>query len=144
MKLKSLLLAAAALLVSTTAEAQANIVRTQLDSAVVLMRGQGFVPVDDAVTGTLATGADEEFEVDLEAGVTYMIVAVCDGDCSDLDLVLSDDEGEEMESDRKMDDLPMLAFENENDVTAVLSVQMATCSTGQCHYGVRIFRSSGN
>jgi hypothetical protein len=143
MKLRSLLLAAAALLVSTTAEAQANIVRTQLDSAVVLMRGQGFVPVDDAVTGTLATGADEEFEIDLEAGVTYMIVGVCDGGCSDLDLVLSDDDGDEMEADRELDDVPMLAIENTSNVEAVLTVQMATCSTAQCHYGVRVFRSGG-
>ncbi len=143
MKLRSLLLAAAALLVATTAEAQANIVRTQLDSAVVLMRGQGFVPLDDAVTGTLATGADEEFEIDLEAGVTYMVVGVCDGGCSDLDLVLSDDDGDEMEADREMDDVPMLAIENTRNVEAVLKVQMATCSTAQCHYGVRVFRSGG-
>ena len=144
MKLKSFLLAAAALLVSTTAEAQANIIRLQLDSAVVLMRAEGFVPLDDAVTGTLGEGEDEEFEIDLEAGVTYMIVGVCDGDCSDLDLVLSDDEGEEMEADREMDDVPMLAVENTSDVEAVLTVQMATCSTAQCHYGVRVFRSGGN
>jgi hypothetical protein len=143
MKLKSFLMAAAALLVSTAAEAQPNIIRTQLDSAVVLMRGQGFVPVDDAVTGTLATGADEEFEIDLEAGVTYMIVGVCDGGCSDLDLVLSDDDGDEMEADREMDDVPMLAIENTRNVEAVLSVQMATCSSAQCHYGVRVFRSGG-
>ncbi len=138
MKLNSLLLAAAALLVSTTAEAQADI-RTQLDSMMVMMRGQGFVPVDDAVTGTLAESEDEEFEIDLEAGVTYMIVGVCDGDCSDLDLVLSDDDGEEMEADREMDDVPMLALQNTRNVEAVLTVQMATCSTAQCSYGVRIF-----
>jgi hypothetical protein len=143
MKLRSFLLAAAALLVATSAEAQASLVRTQLDSAVVLMRGQGFVPLDDAVTGTLATGADEEFEIDLEAGVTYMVVGVCDGGCSDLDLVLSDDDGEEMEADREMDDVPMLALENTRNVEAVLKVQMATCSSAQCHYGVRVFRSGG-
>lgn len=143
MKLKSFLLAAAALLVATTAQAQANVVRTQLDSAVVLMRGQGFVPLDDAVTGTLAAGQDEEFEVELEAGVTYMVVGVCDGGCSDLDLVLTDDEGDEMEADRELDDVPMLAVENTSNVEAVLTVQMATCSTAQCHYGVRVFRSSG-
>jgi hypothetical protein len=143
MKLKSLLLAAAALLVSTTAEAQPNVIRMQLDSAVVLMRGQGFTPLDDAVTGSLAAGQDEEFEVELEAGVTYMVVGVCDGGCSDLDLVLSDDDGEEMEADRELDDVPMLAVEVTSNVEAVLKVQMATCSTAQCQYGVRVFRNRG-
>jgi hypothetical protein len=68
---------------------------------------------------------------------------VCDGGCSDLDLVLSDDDGDEMEADRELDDVPMLAIENTSNVEAVLTVQMATCSTAQCHYGVRVFRSGG-
>lgn len=140
MKLPYIALAAAALaLLSTPAHAQPGIVTTQLDSAVVLMGGNGFVPADDAVRGTLPEGEDEEFELELEAGTQYFVVGVCDGGCSDLDLVLTRGD-DEIESDRELDDVPMLAIQNQSG-TFVLSVQMATCSSNECHYGVRVFRS---
>ena len=140
MKLPFLVLATvAAALLAEPAQAQREIVVTQLDSSVVLMAGQGFVPSDDAVVGTLPQGEDEEFEVELASGSQYFVVGVCDSGCSDLDLVLSRG-SDEVESDREMDDVPMLSISGESG-TFVLSVQMATCSSAQCHYGVRIFRS---
>lgn len=139
MKLSFIVLAAvAAALLADPAQAQRQIVVTQLDSAVVLMAGQGFSPSDDAVVGTLPQGEDEEFEVELDSGSQYFVVGVCDGGCSDLDLVLSRGD-DEVEADREMDDVPMLALQNQSG-TFVLSVQMATCSSSECHYGVRIFR----
>jgi hypothetical protein len=141
MKLPYIALAAvAAALLSSPAQAQPGIVTTQLDSAVVLMGGNGFVPADDAVRGTLSEGDDEEFELALEAGVNYFVVGVCDGGCSDLDLVLTNSSGNEVESDRELDDVPMLAIEGQSG-NFVLSVQMATCGSSECHYGVRVFRS---
>lgn len=141
MKLPYIALAAiAAALLSTPAQAQPGIVTTLLDSAVVLMDGNGFVPADDAVRGTLPEGEDEEFELELEAGSQYFVMAVCDGECSDLDLVLTNSSGEEVESDRKMDDVPMLAIQGQSG-TFVLSVEMATCASDECHYGVRVFRN---
>ena len=141
MKVSLLAIAATfAALVASPAHAQPAIVQTQLDSAIVLMGGQGFAPADEPVTGTLAQGDDEEFELDLQSGVSYFIVGVCDGGCSDLDLVLTDASGDEVESDRELDDVPMLAVESERTGSYVLSVQMATCSSSQCHYGVRVFQ----
>lgn len=141
MKLSLLALAAAAAaLVSSPAQAQPAIIQTQLDSAIVLMGNEGFAPADEPVTGTLAQGDDEEFELDLQSGVSYFIVGVCDGGCSDLDLVLTDESGEEVESDRELDDVPMLALEAGSTGSYVLSVQMATCSSSSCHYGVRVFQ----
>lgn len=142
MKLPFIALAAvAAALVAVPEQAQAqDIVTTQLDSAVVLMGGRGFTPADEPVRGALAQGDDEEFELDLEDGTEYVVVGVCDGDCSDLDLVLTDDEGEEVESDRAMDDVPVLTISGQSG-SFVLSVQMATCSASRCGYGVRVFRS---
>lgn len=141
MKLPLIALAvAAAALFADPAQAQQDIVTTQLDSAVVLMRGQGFAPADEPVMGRLAQGGDEEFELDLESGSQYFVVGVCDGGCSDLDLVLTDRSGEEVEADRELDDVPMLIIQGQGG-SFVLSVQMATCSSAQCHYGVRVFRN---
>lgn len=131
------LAAAAAALLADPAQAQREIVTTQLDSAIILMAAEGFTPSDDPVMGTLAQGDDEEFEVELESGSQYFVVGVCDTGCSDLDLVLTRGD-DEIESDRKLDDVPMLAIADQSG-TFVLSVQMATCESSQCHYGVRIF-----
>ena len=140
MKLPFVALAAlAAALIAAPAQAQEQIVTTQLDSAVVLMAGQGFTPADDAVRGSLDQGEDEEFELELEAGTQYFVVGVCDGDCEDMDLVLTDGDGDEVEADREMDDVPMLAIEGQSG-SFVLSVQMATCNVNPCYYGVRVFR----
>lgn len=141
MKLSLLAFAAAAVaLVSTPAQAQPGVITMQLDSAVSMMANEGFLPADEPVTGTLAQGDDEEFELDLQSGVSYFIVGVCDSDCSDLDLVLTDERGDEVESDRELDDVPMLVLEAERTGSYVLSVQMATCSTRVCYYGVRVFQ----
>ena len=139
MKLPFIALAAiAAALVSAPAQAQEEVVTMQLDSAAVLMAIEGFTPADDAVRGSLDQGEDEEFELELEAGTQYLVMGVCDGDCSDMDLVLTDSDGDEVEADREMDDVPMLAIEGQSG-TFVLSVQMATCSANPCYYGVRVF-----
>lgn len=139
MKLSFIALAAvAAALLADPAQAQREVVITQLDSAIVLMAGNGFSPSDDPVMGTLPQGEDEEFEVELDSGSDYFVVGVCDSGCSDLDLVLTRG-SDEVEADREMDDVPMLTLEGQGG-SFVLSVQMATCSSSECHYGVRIFR----
>lgn len=138
MKLSFIALAAvAAALLADPAQAQREIVTTQLDSAVVLMAAQGFAPSDNPVMGTLPQGEDEEFEVELDSGSQYFVVGVCDAGCEDLDLVLTRGD-DEIEADRELDDVPMLAIEQQSG-TFVLSVQMANCESAQCHYGVRIF-----
>ncbi|MBW3572972.1 MAG: hypothetical protein KY467_17895 [Gemmatimonadetes bacterium] len=138
MKLPFIALAAvAAALLAEPAEAQPEIVTMQLDSAVVLMAGGGFAPSDEAVMGRLSQGADEEFELELDGG-EYLVVGVCDGHCTDLDLVLTNGGGDEVEADRELDDIPMLSIQGQRG-TFVLSVQMATCSSSGCHYGVRVF-----
>lgn len=138
MKLRLIALAAAAVLFSSPAQAQ-DIIASQLDEAVNIMGGDGFTPADEPVTGQLAQGGDEEFELELNSGNRYIVVGVCDGDCSDLDLVLTNGSGEEVEADRELDDVPMLAIQGQGG-TFVLKVQMATCEAAQCRYGVRVFR----
>jgi hypothetical protein len=139
MKLPYIALAAiAAALLSSPAQAQAEVVTQQLDAVVTGMAERGFVPLDDAVMGTLAAGDDEEFELELE-GNDYVVMAFCDNGCSDLDLALSDGDGDEVKADRAVDDYPVLTLEGQRG-TFVLAVEMATCSRAECHYGLRVFR----
>jgi hypothetical protein len=141
MKLLYIALAAvAAALVSVPAHAQPEVVARQVSDTDSIMRERGFLPDDDVVMGTLAAGADEEFELVLDNGADYMVVGVCDNACSDVDLVLTDQGGTEVESDRMTDDKPVLARIGEAGGTFVLAVEMASCGSSTCHYGVRVYR----
>lgn len=144
MKLPVIALAAigAALLFAAPAHAQPAIIQTQLDSAATLMANGGFRLQDDFVTGDLSQGEDEEFELELEAGKSYIIVGVCDGDCSDLDMALTTAAGEDVDSDYELDDVPMVTVEVERSGTYHLKVEMATCSAEPCAFGVGVFADS--
>ena len=144
MKLSFIALAAvgAALLSAAPAAAQPGVVRTQLDSAATLMGNEGFRAQDDFVTGTLAAGGEEEFELELQGGRTYIIVGVCDADCSDLDMALTTAGGEDVDSDYELDDVPMVMVEVAAGQVYRLKVEMATCD-GNCHYGVGVFANGG-
>ncbi|HYR07037.1 MAG TPA: hypothetical protein VEQ60_04700 [Longimicrobium sp.] len=142
MKLPYIALAAvAAALLSTPAQAQPAIIASQLSNVDSIMESRGFVPADEAVLGTLAEGDDEEFELEFENGTDYVVWGVCDLECSDLDLVLTDASGNEVDADREMDDKPLLVRQDQPGGTFVLAVQMATCGSDECHYAVRVFRS---
>ena len=135
--IRMLLLLAAATFVPRAAAAQ-DIIATQLDSTAVLMAAGGFVPSDDAVRGDLATGEDEEFELEMRAGMNYVIVGVCDGDCTGLDLVLTDAAGQEVIPDYALHDVPTIALEGRTG-TFVVTVRMATCGSDSCDFGVQVF-----
>jgi hypothetical protein len=140
MKLPVIALAfGAALLFAAPAHAQPQIIRTQLDSAAVLMGNEGFRLQDDIVTGDLRQGEDEQFELELEGGRTYIIVGVCDGDCSDLDMALTTAGGEDVDSDYETDDVPMVMVEVPRGAVYHLKVEMATCSVEPCAFGVGVF-----
>lgn len=142
MKLPFLVLAAAAAtLAAAPAQAQLDpTVRTQLDSAAVLMRGRGHTLKQQPVGGTLGAGAQDTKQIQLTAG-SYVIVGTCDQDCSDLDMMIADSNGSAVASDMEADDVPMLVVEVPADATYTLTVQMASCSTSVCHYGFSIFGS---
>lgn len=79
----------------------------------------------------------------LQAGMRYAIVAVCDQDCTDLDLSLSGPGGGSVGSDFAMDDHPTLRFVAPLTGTYTLTVIMATCNRAPCYYGVQLYSAGG-
>lgn len=144
MKLSTMaLVAGAALLCASPARAQdqwMQQVAAQLDAVVDALDTEGLTPAGDPHGGALGEGANEDLELELTAG-SYLIIGVCDADCSDLDLVLSAD-GDEIASDYEPDDTPVLVVEVEEGGTLTLTVQMAACSSGPCRYGIGVFTTS--
>jgi hypothetical protein len=116
-----------------------GLVRMQLDSAVVLMRQTSFTQEGPFRGGALADGGVATVQIDFRAGRSYIVMAVCDGDCEDLDLELHDPAGDLVDSDFELDDVPMVATETTAAGRYSVVVSMASCSVNPCAYGLAVF-----
>lgn len=136
------LLAGAGLLVASPASAQEDPwmgqVAAQLGAVVQAVAAQGMSPAADPVAGSLAMGAADEVELALQPG-QYLVVGVCDTDCSDLDLVLTGTDGAELASDLEMDDTPVVTVTLTEAATLTLEVKMAACTSAPCRYGIGLY-----
>lgn len=79
---------------------------------------------------------------ELEPNTGYLIVGVCDGDCDDLDLQIDDPSGDTLDTDIEDDDAPVLEFTTDADSFYYkLLVDMVSCDTENCFYGVGVFKT---
>jgi hypothetical protein len=122
-----------------------TILEAQLDAVQDRMSTEGYRPdskaaYTDMIVGVLDPGAEVGLEVDLVAGVEYMIMGVCDADCDDLDLTLTDTEGTEVSSDALDDAYPVLVFTAPSSGAHILWVTMFDCSVSPCSFGYKVFR----
>ena len=100
---------------------------------------RGYQVVTPMVTGSLNQGSNTSHTVTLTGGRNYVIIGVCDRDCSDVDLRLYDPSGNNVATDIATDDHPTLQFTAGMSGNYRLQVEMATCSTNPCYYGVQLF-----
>lgn len=122
-----------------------TILEAQLDAVQDRMSTEGYRPdtktaYTDMIVGVLEPGAEVGLEIDLEYGVEYMIMGVCDQDCDDLDLVLTDPDGTEWASDALNDAYPVLVFTSPATGAYILWVSMYDCSVSPCSFGYKVFR----
>jgi hypothetical protein len=126
----------AAGVVPSQAQAQTNVLDTQADSAISLMTAQGMTLKQFRVGG-LAEGGSTEFTLTMPAGKAGIIMAVCDGDCSDLDLKVTSG-STDIGSDYETDDTPMVAVQSFSGRMTV-KVEMAACSAAPCGFRLMFF-----
>ena len=115
-------------------------VRNYLTRAAQNLVSNGYHADRDPVTGSLNGGARENYMIQLQAGVAYAIVGVCDNDCTDVDLRIWDGNGTKLAEDILTDDTPVLQFTSTTTGQYRVSVEMATCSTNPCYWGFQVFR----
>ncbi|HEX8392753.1 MAG TPA: hypothetical protein VF665_10395 [Longimicrobium sp.] len=137
---------AAALVVPREARAQSaareDLARLLADAARAASRA-GFRAeprVFDArgLTGMLPRGGSVVVDASLRAGAHYMVVAVCDGDCQDLDLRVGAPDGTRLDEDVSEDDVPVLEFTATQDGAYPLSVIMSDCRAEMCRFAVKV------
>ena len=115
-------------------------IRTQLQAASDTIRGHGYTADREPMMGSLNNAANEGMMVNLQGGVRYAIVGVCDNDCTDVDLRIWAPDGAKLAEDILTDDTPVLEFTATVTGQYRLSVEMATCSTNPCYWGFQVFR----
>jgi hypothetical protein len=88
----------------------------------------------------LRNGENETYTLSLDSGNSYKIIAVCDGDCGDLDLVLRDNNRNLIDSDIEADDRPIVSVTPRYTGRFRLEVRMANCKVNPCRFGIVIYK----
>ena len=93
------------------------------------MRARGYEPYGEPTRGNLTQGQTREIPIELETGRCYAILAVGDTSVRDLDVLLLDSGGRQIDRDRAPDARP--------------TVRVCATSTGSFNMQVRMFAGSG-
>lgn len=120
-------------------------IRASFDQFEKNLRGANIRPsINRDIETALNQGATQGEYLDLVAGRTYGIRGVCDGDCTDLDLVLQDAQGRIVSSDTLADAQPGVTVEQAAGGRYLLTIQMISCSIEPCLVGVRAYQLETN
>jgi len=120
-----------------------EIVSSQLGNMLETVESSGYRQIEGNRTGSLDEDERESVTLSLQSGTDYMLVGVCDQDCSDLDLRLRDPNGNEVDEDIELDDTPIVSITPSRPGDYSLQVIMVSCSTEPCFYGVGVYGKGG-
>jgi hypothetical protein len=103
-----------------------------------------FAQIDDFylrnyIIGALNSGRTDIWTFTFDQGTSYVITGACDEDCTDLDIVVEDANGNVMTSDEADDDLPFVEFSPNRSGSYTVNVKMYTCVEEPCYFGFGIF-----
>jgi len=110
----------------------------QLAQAQQALAAQGFTALGQ-YEGGMPAGQSTNYQFNLEAGGDYRIVAVCDNDCGDLDLLVYDTANNLIAQNREPDATPVVSIAAHGSGPVAAQVVMHQCSVAPCFYAVAIF-----
>jgi len=113
-------------------------VRRELQSNQTTAGLLGYELTHDPFVGSLNEGRYRTHTATLRAGTEYAVTAVCDADCSDLDLQVLRDSTKVAE-DVEVDDFPMVVLKPRSSGTYRIRVIMESCDDSPCRYGIGIY-----
>ena len=112
-------------------------VKRYMDAAAKPFFDRGYHYGGFAYSGSLSNATKERLTLRLGAGMTSQIMGGCDTDCSDLDLILYDPAGNQVDADVQADDYPIVSVRPTSDGLYTLEVRMAKCSAEPCRYAIQ-------
>ncbi|MGF1536716.1 MAG: hypothetical protein ACFB4J_09585 [Elainellaceae cyanobacterium] len=111
----------------------------QLNDAQAVLEQEGYVQVKRYVdTRGLGETESHQWDLQLDVGHSYVVTAVCDSDCADLDLVWYES-GSEVVRDTESDAYPILTV-SPSVGAQQMEVTMYGCEVEPCYYGFGVFR----
>jgi len=99
----------------------------------------GFIEIGDERRGSLNTDQAITLPVNLQEGLEYRMVGVCDKDCFDLDLALLHPSGEDAASDFLDDALPILVHVPDSTGEYGVEVIMVACDVEPCGFRIATY-----
>lgn len=124
---------------SATVEQVARSLTSQLKRAADTLGAKGFVRSHEAGVGALGANQNEDTWLNLTAGHSYALVAVCDDDCTDVDMALLDTDGRAVDKDVDDGDVAFLTYVPSVTGRHWIRVRIAACSAEPCGYAVQVF-----
>ena len=103
-----------------------------------LESASGFFLLGTLHEAVLESGRSMAITVPLLEDAEYMVVAYCDDRCVNLDLVLFDSSGKEIQADRLPDKEPILALTAETTGEYYIQAEAVECSEASCAVAVGI------
>jgi hypothetical protein len=116
-----------------------NTVRFQLGLVEAFANSVGYETSHEFYVSSLDEGDSDSFAVTLDEGWDYRIVTFCDQDCDDVDLYLADENGNDIDSDESVDDMPIIESQPAWSGSFTIRVRMYSCSTEPCYFGIGVF-----
>ncbi len=101
---------------------------------------RGFVRTGDLRVGVLGEGERDSLALELESGVQYVLLGICDEDCGDIDFHLFEPAGKEIAFETKTSSRAVLWVTPSIAGTHRLEVVMSRCGTPPCYYAVQLLR----
>jgi len=112
-------------------------VQERVQRAIVALTSSSQLPIAKR-SGMLNTDEAASFETILVQGNSYAIVAVCDDDCSRLQLTLLSPSGSDIAKERNSESLPTLHFTAATTAVYGIRVVMEGCRWNPCWYAIAV------
>lgn len=124
---------------SLNAQTYARQVWNQLQAVYDEISDGSSFTLNNYIIGKLADGAKDTWTFPLTRGREYLIIGVCDNDCSDVDLTVKDGSGSVVVKDEGIDDTPVTRFRVTGSGRFTVEVTMADCDDAPCFFGFGLF-----
>jgi len=135
----ALIAAAASVTPAQTRADYVSQVRVQLNVIKATVEDDGYEKTHEYKIDSLDQSRTDSFNLTLNKGSDYLLVSACDKDCSDLDISVYDENGNQIASDTEVDDVPMVSVTPRWTGAFRIQVTMHKCNTSPCFYGIGIF-----
>jgi hypothetical protein len=130
--------------ISWGGESYRDQVKAQLALIKLAGNSEGWEETHNDKFDKLDNGESDSFSFNLQRGKSYKIISVCDNDCSDLDLILYDENNNEINRDNSDDSTPMVEVRPKWTGQFSLKVSMYSCESNPCYYAICILGKGSN